>query len=254
MSHQTSISITDCNGLIATYDQRGGHGTIYTKALAVPGHLGAPWRRLDYVSLPSRSEGSAYAGIEDIQVHTDVLYYIIRGSGTLTLNGREQLVPADSLVVAPRGTHHTISNASLDQALSLLAVELLAPETELLNPPTVFPALHSQLASTSKSFPASKVPLSTIIDLKPLFSSGSWGTLSLIYLPAGGRLYEQTLPDDHNLFVLSGLAVIRASGKAHYSTEDGLNVLVPAGLPWSVKNRSSVDVLAVLSVRVHPQS
>jgi mannose-6-phosphate isomerase-like protein (cupin superfamily) len=77
--------------------------------------------------------------------------------------------------------------------------------------------------------------------------------LSLVEIPPGGCIYEYVEPiHDENLFVIGGNATIEVAGIRLDSWQDGLNVLVPKGVPHKIINRSSVDPLTVLCLRVRP--
>jgi hypothetical protein len=75
----TGLSVTDTDSPIQTYDQLGGSGTVYNKALAIPGHLGYPWHSLEYVVISPATEEQESSVGEHIQ-QSDEIYYIHRGT------------------------------------------------------------------------------------------------------------------------------------------------------------------------------
>jgi mannose-6-phosphate isomerase-like protein (cupin superfamily) len=252
--HLTGLSVADTDSPIQTYDQLGGRGTVYNKALAIPMHLGSPWHSLEYVVISPITEGQESSVGEHLQ-HTDEIYYIHRGTGVLTTNGISCDVAPGFLAIAPRGTRHGIRNTSAREELALLVVELVPLQDEHLNQPREIPSLPALLEDSSAFHPASlgtqpiRLRVATV-DLSHYFSA-PWGRLALVEIPPGGRVHPYAEEaHDENLFVLSANAAIAVAEERFYSWEHGLNVLVPRGLPRAIANRSSVEPLLLLSVLV----
>jgi hypothetical protein len=87
VDHQlTGLSVADTDSPVQTYEQLGGTGTVFNKALAIPMHLGYPWQSLEYVVISPVAGGQESSVGEHLQ-HTDEIYYIQRGMGVLTTNG-----------------------------------------------------------------------------------------------------------------------------------------------------------------------
>ena len=84
--HLTGLSVADTGSPVQTYDQLGGTGIVFNKALAIPLHLGSPWHSLEYVVISPVMDGQESSVGEHLQ-HTDEIYYIQRGTGVLTTNG-----------------------------------------------------------------------------------------------------------------------------------------------------------------------
>lgn len=55
---------------------------------------------------------------------TDKLYYVLEGEGTFSLDGREMVMTAGQLLVAPEGVAHGVRNSSKGR---LLVLAVLAP-------------------------------------------------------------------------------------------------------------------------------
>ena len=135
MAATLSVHTHVITGAIQTRHQLGGHGNISNTVLAVPSHLNGkdepegPWNSVEYVVLaPTQDHEPTRVG-EHTQ-DTDEYYFILDGEGCLTTNDREEeIVRAGDLVIAPRGTRHSIANFSAKAALSFLVVELIAPPT-----------------------------------------------------------------------------------------------------------------------------
>lgn len=250
----TGLSVADTDSPIQTYDQLRGTGTVFNKALAIPMHLGYPWHSLEYVVISPVTEGQESSVGKHLQ-HTDEIYYIHRGTGVLTTNGTSCNVAPGFLAIAPRGTWHGIRNTSSREELALLVVELVPPQDEHLNQPAEIPSLPARLADSDAFHPASlgtqHIRLRVVTVDLARSCSAPWGRLALVEIPPGGRIHPYAEEaHDENLFVLSGTAAITVAEERFYSWEQGLNVLVPRGLPRAIVNRSSVEPLVLLSVLV----
>src|SRR5712692_3813812 len=200
----TGLSIADTGNPITTYHQIGGKRTVYNTVLAVPSHLNAsspvsgdaPWNSLEHVVIPplaSAVSGEAASVGEHMQ-HTDEIYYIHQGRGRLVTNGHPRIVSAGSLVIAPRGTRHSIENSFTGELLAFLVIELHARPSEALYPPEIIDALPSVGAPDFQArlgVQPTRLRVATL-DLACYFSA-PWGALSVIELPAGARIDEYTL-------------------------------------------------------------
>ena len=252
--HLTGLSVADTGSPVQTYDQLGGTGIVFNKALAIPLHLGSPWHSLEYVVISPVMDGQESSVGEHLQ-HTDEIYYIQRGTGVLTTNGISCEVGPGFLAIAPRGTRHGIRNTSSREELAFLVVELVPRQEEYLSQPIGIPSLPALLADSDDFHPASlgirEVRLRVAsVDLSHYFSS-PWGRLALVEMPPGGRVHPYTEEiRDENLFVLSGNASITVAEERFYTWEHGLNVLIPRGVPRAIANRSSVEPLLLLSLLI----
>lgn len=254
LHHLTGLSVADTESPVQTYDQLGGTGTVFNKALAIPMHLGSPWHSLEYVVISPVTDGEESSVGEHLQ-HTDEIYYIHRGTGVLTTNGISCDVAPGFLAIAPRGTRHSIRNTSAREELTLLVVELVQPQDADISQPREISSLPALLADSAAFHPASlrtrEVRLRVAsVDLSR-YCSAPWGRLALVEIPPGSRVQPYCEEaHDENLFVLSGNAAITVAEERFYSWEHGLNVLVPRSLPRAIANRSSVEPLVLLSVLV----
>jgi mannose-6-phosphate isomerase-like protein (cupin superfamily) len=250
----TGLSIADTGSPVQTYDQLGGTGIVFNKALAIPVHLGRPWNSIEYVVIPPVTDGQESSVGEHLQ-HTDEIYYIHRGTGILTTNGASCRVAPGFLVIAPRGTRHSICNTSSDQELAFLVVELVPPRDGVMCQPTEISSLPALLKASDAfhlaSMGARNVRLRVAsVDLSRHFSA-PWGRLALVEIPPGGRVHPYCEEEhDEDLFVLAGSAAISVAEERFYSWEHGLNALIPRGVPRAIINRSSVEPLLFLSLLV----
>lgn len=253
----TGLSVARTDGPIMTFDQLGGGGTVVNNALAIPAHLGGAWNSLEYVLVSPITAGEVSAVGEHVQ-GTDEIYFIHRGTGVLTTNGVTSPVGPGFLVIAPRGTRHTIKNTSSNEPLGFLVIELKTPAGGSAYPPSSIESLPSLLQESDAFHPAriegQSVRLRVAsVDLSSYFSA-PWGRLSLVEVPAGGSIdeYVETLCDE-DLFVVRGLATIQVANERFDSDEHGLNVVIPHGVPRGIVNRSTADTLTILSVLVRAQ-
>jgi len=217
---------------------------ILGNALAIPGHLGAPWSSIEYVSLPPATSGPGNAvGLHEQSA--DEIYYVCEGQGVLTTNGSPRQVAPGLLAIAPKGTRHTIRNTSSTQPLPFLVVEVQTPCAAGAHEPA-FMELATQARACDAFFPVrvSKErvqPLVATVDLHDYFGT-AWGTLSLVTLPPGGCGEEYQVEDyDQNIFVAQGQATIYVAREIRIDSpeEDHLNVLVPRGVPRMIVNPAS---------------
>ena len=253
--HQlTGLSVADTGNPIQTYDQLGGTGIVFNKALAIPMHLGYPWNSLEYVVISPVTDGEESSVGEHLQ-HTDEIYYIHRGTGVLTTNGISCDVAPGFLAIAPRGTRHSIHNTSSREELAFLVVELAPTDDDCIFQPTGIPSLPALLEDSAAFHPAGvgtrevRLRVATV-DLTRYFSA-PWGRLALVEIPSGGRIHSYVEEaHDENLFVLTGNAALTVAEERFYSWEQGLNALIPCGVPRTIANRSSVEPLVLLPVLV----
>lgn len=250
----TGLSIADTGNPVQTYDQLGGKGIVFNKALAIPMHLGRPWNSIEYVVIPPVTDGQESSVGVHLQ-HTDEIYYIHRGTGILTTNGASCRVAPGFLAIAPRGTRHSICNTSSDQELAFLVVELVTPRDGVMCQSAEISSLPTLLEDSNAFHPATlgarNIRLRVAsVDLSRHFSA-SWGRLALVEIPPGGRVHPYCEgAHDENLFVLAGNAAISVAEERFYSWEHGLNALIPRGVPRAIINRSSVESLLLLSLLV----
>src|SRR5260370_17748445 len=124
LHHLTGLAVTDTGNPVQTYDQLGGTGIVFNKALAIPMHLGSPWHSLEYVVISPVTEGQESSVGEHLQ-HTDEIYYIHRGTGVLTTNGISCDVGPGFLAIPPRGPWHGIRTTPARPELAFLALHLV---------------------------------------------------------------------------------------------------------------------------------
>lgn len=251
----TGLSICSSASPIETYDQLGGHGRVWNKALAIPAHLnqwGGPWASIEYVSIDPVVNGE----ISSVGTHrqqTDEIYYILSGTGTLTTNGQEDILSAGWLSFAPRGTTHSICNRSPQEALTFFVIELQAKVASAL-PACVHLAAQMKIGTSIAPIRVAGqevYPRTATLNAGQSFG-GAWGLLSLLELPPGARVgpwYEESADQliVFNGFTSAFVTTCRPteSGEksedlpVHGTGEEYQCLLVPAGVPCRLENRAS---------------
>ena len=253
----TGLSVARTDGPVMTFDQLGGGGTVVNNVLAIPGHLGGSWNSLEYVLVSPVRDGEVSSVGEHVQ-GTDEIYFIHRGTGMLTTNGVPSPVGPGFLVIAPKGTRHTLKNTSSDEPLGFLVIELKTPDGGPAYPPSSIESVAFLMQEADDFHPARALGQSVrlrvaSVELSRYFSA-PWGRLALVEIPGGGNIdeYVETLYDE-DLFVVSGHATIQVANKRFDADEHGLNVVIPHSVPRRIVNRSAADTLTVLSVLVRAQ-
>lgn len=251
------LSVARTDGPVLTFDQLGGGGTVVNNALAIPGHLGGAWNSLEYVLVSPIKDGEVSSVGEHVQ-GTDEIYFIHRGTGLLTTNGVPSPVGPSFLVIAPKGTRHTMKNTSPVEPLGFLVIELKTPAAGPAFPPSSIESVASLMQESDNFHPAKAEGQSVrlrvaSVDLSSYFSA-PWGKLTLVEIPVGGNIdeYVETLYDE-DLFVVRGHASIQVANKRFDSDEHGLNVVIPHSVPRGIVNCSAADTLTILSVLVRAQ-
>ena len=248
------LSIADTGSPVQTYNQFGGSGIVYHKALANPLHLGHPWKSLEYVTIQALSRGQEDAGDEQLQL-MDSIYYIHQGMGKLTINGTARPVTKGFLAIVPHGTRYSISNTSYHKELAFLVVELVPPDDGIVSQAEGIASLPSLLKASDVFHPASVGTQRMLLRVAAVGLSRrlspAWGRLALVEIPPGGQVHDYCEErHDENLFIVAGYATTSVAGEQFHSWEQGLNVLIPRGVQHAIANRSSVEPLTLLSLLV----
>lgn len=276
MTATLSVDTDITRSAIQTRQQLGGQGCISNKVLAVTGHLngkddpGGPWNSLEYVTLAPARYGKKTMVGEHTQ-STDETYLITRGTGTLTTNKQKEAVAEGDLVIAPKGTTHSIANDAPEDPLEFLVVELKTP-SPLLCTPQVLKNIWAR-CSEEETFHRSRESTARMqvaqIELAPYFSSPAWGKLTLLTIPPGGGIQQYRVPDADELIfvgnVREGFATLIVEGGEQFNSRTevggwksppplggGLSAVIPAGMAHSISNRSRTagDILLLLSLEV----
>lgn len=227
--------INDTSGLAATWRQVGGAGLCRWKMLMNGMHLEGTWNCVEYVVI----EPGAVVG-EHVHVRTEEIYYIVSGSGIVTMNDTETRVTPGDLITAPIGAAHSIANSGSED-LHFFVVEMF-PGQDTAGAAAKPAALH-----VPDQLPDGGGCRRADVDLTPHFT-GDWRRFSLVEVPAGGTL---DLRNDSGratvAHLLTGTAAMVVEGES-YSGGPGLSIASPAGATCFVRNRDAEAPLRLIVV------
>jgi len=108
----------------------GGDGEIDVKFFFEPERPGRPALFLQYDLPPGTSEGVHTHGVGRSEGAWDEYYYIVSGSGRMTIDGRDVAVKAGDHVHTPLGVPHGIANPSARETLRVLLTAIARDGTE----------------------------------------------------------------------------------------------------------------------------
>jgi quercetin dioxygenase-like cupin family protein len=98
----------------------GGEGAIDVKFFFEPERPGRPALFLQYDLPPGTSEGVHTHGLGRSEGAWDEYYYIVSGSGRMSIDGRDVSVKPGDYVHTPLGVPHGIENTSARETLRVL--------------------------------------------------------------------------------------------------------------------------------------
>jgi mannose-6-phosphate isomerase-like protein (cupin superfamily) len=107
----------------------GGDGVLKWRRLATGSHLWSDWDGFEWVALVP----GAQAGMHQ-HVHTEELFYILSGSGVVTLDGETFEVAPGDVVLTPLMSSHAVVNTG-DSDLEYLVIEVFPPTISGALPP-----------------------------------------------------------------------------------------------------------------------
>ena len=227
--------INDTSGLAATWRQVGGTGLCRWKMLMNGMHLDGTWNCVEYVVI----EPGAVVG-EHVHVRTEEIYYIVSGTGIVTMNDVATKVTPGDLITAPIGAAHSIANSGSED-LHFFVVEMF-PGRDAVGAAAKPAAVH-----VPDLLPGGVGCRRADVDLTPHFT-GDWRRFSLVEVPAGGTLDQRCDSDRATVtHVLAGTATIIVEGES-YPGGPGLSVASPAGATWSLCNRDAEAPLLLIVV------
>lgn len=106
----------------AVVGAHGGDGIMHWVRLATGAHLYGDWDGIEWVGF----EAGGRAGLHT-HTHTEEIWYILRGTGHVELDGVGYDVEPDSIVVTPLHSKHSMQNTGTGQ-LEYLVIEVFPPE------------------------------------------------------------------------------------------------------------------------------
>lgn len=109
----------------------GGDGAMLWKRLATGAHLYGDWDGVEWVSFVP----GARAGLH-VHSHTEEIWFFLRGTGVIELDGERQDVGPGSIVLTPLHSSHASWNTG-DEPLEYVVIEVFPPEISSALPPRV---------------------------------------------------------------------------------------------------------------------
>ncbi|WP_410650386.1 cupin domain-containing protein [Amycolatopsis sp. cmx-4-54] len=118
-----AVIVADLSEPSQVYGMHGGEGLAQYKVLARRGSLFGFWEAVEWSCLaPGGVSG------EHIHTRTEELYFIVSGSGEMTLDGQAHQVTAGNLIINGLGTRHGLRNTGTEN-LVWLVIEVSGPHT-----------------------------------------------------------------------------------------------------------------------------
>ncbi|VXC43274.1 conserved hypothetical protein [Arthrobacter sp. 9V] len=107
----------------------GGDGVMLWARLATGAHLYSDWDGVEWVAL----EPGGRAGLHT-HSHTEEIWFFLKGSGYMELNGTRHDVSPGTLVLTPLHSQHAAWNTGNEQ-LEYIVIEVFPPEISSKIPP-----------------------------------------------------------------------------------------------------------------------
>lgn len=235
------VTVSDITGLAKVHGLFGGPGTARWKAL-LPGTR----KTVEYVELPPGAGCGRQLGAPV----REELYYIVGGTGTMTVNDQLEIpVKAGDLVACPVWTLHGI-RAGAGAPMAYLVVKV---------PPAIDPPprdakrvpLAPGLDWTAGYWGEAEVSEVSVTADSLANLTGPWRRVTLIEIPPGTAIGPHDLPAGVSavLFVTSGSAAVTA-GTVTEEGGTGLFVSTPPRARCQIRNLSSSEPLGVVLTEV----
>ncbi|MFD9795893.1 cupin domain-containing protein [Streptomyces sp. NPDC059070] len=215
-----AVIVADTSGPADIYGVHGTAGLTHWKALASGLDLAAGWEAVEWASVPAGGVSG-----EHRHTRTEEIYFVLRGTGEIVLDGVASPIRPGSMVLTGVGTVHGLRNTG-DTDLDWLVIEIRSPHTA-----------HTLRGAAGPQGPAADrpVPKETLVNAR-LHDLRAEGTVD----PAGvftGPLREAAL----RTLEPGGTARLRADGAEH-------TVFVTAGSGWAEQGSATVELAAGTSV------
>ncbi|GGP64505.1 cupin domain-containing protein [Streptomyces melanogenes] len=224
MSERTAalgaVIVADTSGPADIYGVHGTAGLTHWKALASGLDLAAGWEAVEWASVPPGGVSG-----EHRHTRTEEIYFVLRGSGEIVLDGVASPIREGSMVLTGVGTVHGLRNTGATD-LDWLVIEIRSPHTAH----TLRTAAREDSAS-----PARPVLKETLVNAR-LHDLRAEGPVD----PAGvftGPLRQAALRS----LEPGGTLRLRADGAEH-------TVFVTAGSGWAQSDSATVELTAGTSV------
>ncbi|MEO3798761.1 cupin domain-containing protein [Nonomuraea sp. B1E8] len=125
----SSVIVGDADAPATVMGVHGGAGALLWKRLATGSHLHGDWDGIEWVAL----EPGARAGLH-VHSHTEEIWYFLKGTGVIELDGETHEVAPGTLVLTPHHSSHAAWNTG-DERLDYVVIEVFPPAISRALPP-----------------------------------------------------------------------------------------------------------------------
>ncbi len=229
--------INHTDGLGELNELLGGAGSVHWKVLINGMHLPGPWLKyVEYVLLPP----GASCG-EHPHDQTEEIYVVVRGSGTMLINGARWGIAAGDVLTVPLGSVHSVA-ADLGEELRFLPFEMFPGRG------ADRPAQRIAMRERLREEPRGRSGRSrATVDLGPYFTA-PWSHLSLTQLAPGANLAD-TSPANTVLFLIQG-HLKGCVGDRVVDALPGFCAGIPAGMPWQLTADDDTEHAELVSIQL----
>ncbi|WEH34590.1 cupin domain-containing protein [Streptomyces sp. AM 4-1-1] len=226
-----AVLVADVSGPADIHGVHGTTGLTRWKCLATGTDLYGTWEAIEWASVPPGGVSG-----EHRHTRTEEIYFVLRGTGEIVLDGTAHAIRPGSLVLTGLGTVHGLRNTG-DTDLDWLVVEMRSPEfAAALGAPADPPAR----AGEHRHSPPRPQPKGTEVharlhDLRAERSvdpsgvfTGPLRRVSMETLDPGATTELRAQDSEHTVFVLSGTGWAD-SGSGTVELSPGTAVTLPLG-------------------------
>jgi mannose-6-phosphate isomerase-like protein (cupin superfamily) len=228
MAETPGLLVGDLEGASVVYGVHGSGGDSRWKCLARPVGLRGTWEAVEWAWLPP----GGLSG-EHRHTRTEEIYFILSGSGLMTLDDESHRVGPGHLILTGLGTRHSLRNVASD-GLDWLVIELLSPATAAVTHRSETKRTHAMKPNpiTAGARPPANAAIFDLrrerqVDPRSVFT-GPLRTIYLLQLPSGQRSELVAAADEHTLFVLGGSGTA-TSADTTVALARGVSLTLPLG-------------------------
>lgn len=125
----SSVIVGDTSSAGRVLGVHGGAGAMWWVRLATGSHLYGDWDGIEWVGF----EPGARAGLHE-HSHTEEMWFFLKGTGVIELDGERHEVGPGSLVLTPLKSRHAAWNTGSER-LEWVVIEVFPPEISSALPP-----------------------------------------------------------------------------------------------------------------------
>ncbi|GAA0614077.1 cupin domain-containing protein [Streptomyces crystallinus] len=227
-THRTALRnpviVADTTGPADIYGVHGTAGLTHWKALASGLDLAAGWEAVEWASVPPGGVSG-----EHRHTRTEEIYFVLRGSGEIVLDGVASPIHEGSMVLTGVGTVHGLRNTGATD-LDWLVIEIRSPHTahtlRTAGEHTASPA-RPDTEETLVNARLHDLRAEKTVDPAGVFT-GPLRQAALRSLEPGGTLELRADGVEHTVFVTSGSGWAQ-SDSATVELSAGTSVTLPLG-------------------------